>query len=80
MTLAQSAGAQVWLLTQPYLDVPAFSGPDEASRRLEGGYRKGHREHTEIVKSLASEMGVGLVWPVARKPVNVSKSKVRQTR
>ncbi|MCF6286155.1 MAG: SGNH/GDSL hydrolase family protein [Candidatus Hydrogenedentes bacterium] len=59
--LAQKAGAQVWLLTQPYLDIPTFVGPTESMRRLEGGYRNGLREHTIIVVALAAELRIGLV-------------------
>lgn len=59
--LAQASGAQVWLLTQAYLDVPAFAGPNEESRRLEGGYRRGLEEHTDIVIRLAREKEAGLI-------------------
>jgi lysophospholipase L1-like esterase len=58
---AQAAGCQVWLLTQAYLDVPAFAGPNEDSRRLEGGYRRGLAEHTQIVIALAQKTGAGLI-------------------
>lgn len=58
---AQAAGCQVWLLTQAYLDVPAFAGPNEDSRRLEGGYRRGLAEHTAIVIALAQKTGAGLI-------------------
>lgn len=58
---AQAAGCQVWLLTQAYLDIPAFAGLDEDSRRLEGGYRRGLAEHTQIVIALAQKTGAGLI-------------------
>lgn len=61
VTTAQAAGCQVWLLTQAYLDVPAFAGPNEESRRLEGGYRRGLAEHTAIVIALAQKTGAGLI-------------------
>lgn len=61
VSLAQADGCQVWLLTQAYLDVPAFAGPNEDSRRLDGGYRKGLAEHTEIVIALAAKTGAGLI-------------------
>lgn len=61
VSIAQAAGCQVWLLTQAYLDVPAFAGPNEESRRLEGGYRTGLAEHTEIVIALAAKTGAGLI-------------------
>ncbi len=61
ITLAREANAQPWLLTQPYFDSPRFGAPDEASRRLEGGYRKGLLEHTAAVESLAKELSVGLI-------------------
>lgn len=61
IALAQEADAQVWLLTQPYFDSPQFAAPDAASRRLEGGYRKGLLEHTAVVEELARELSVGLV-------------------
>lgn len=59
--LAQEAGCQVWLLSQAYLDVPDFAGPNEASRRLESGYRRGLLEHTAIVAGLAEKTGAGYV-------------------
>jgi len=61
VSTAQAAGCRVWLLTQAYLDVPAFAGPNEESRRLEGGYRRGLAEHTQIVIALAQEAGAGLI-------------------
>jgi len=61
VAFAQETGCQVWLLTQPYLDVPDFAGPNEETRRLEGGYRKGLQEHTAIVMALAENSGAGLV-------------------
>ncbi len=61
VALARESGAQVWLLTQPYLDVPDFAGPDADSRKLEGGYRKGLAQHTEVVVRLSKEMNTGLV-------------------
>lgn len=61
VAFAQSQGCRVWLLTQAYLDVPAFAGPNEASRRLEGGYRAGLAEHTELVVALAAQSGAGLI-------------------
>ena len=61
ITLARDADAQFWLLTQPYFDSPQFAAPDEASRRLEGGYRKGLLEHTAAVEALAKELSVGLI-------------------
>ena len=59
--LAREAGCAVWLLTQAYLDVPDFAAPDEASRRLEGGYRTGLLEHTALVVGLAERTGAGLI-------------------
>jgi len=61
LNLAEEAGARVWLVTQAYLDVPAFAAPDEASRRLEGGYRRGLDQHTKIVIAIAEASGAGLV-------------------
>lgn len=58
---ARAAGCQVWLQTQAYLDVDAFAGPNEESRRLEGGYRRGLAEHTAYMVGLAKEAGVGLI-------------------
>jgi len=59
--LAREADAAVWLLTQPYFDSPQFAAPDEASRRLESGYRKGLLQHTTAVEALALELSVGLI-------------------
>jgi len=59
--LARTSGAEVWLLTQAYLDLPAFAGPTEEIQRLEGGYRRGLSEHTEIQIRLAREKSVGLI-------------------
>lgn len=59
--LAQDAGCRLWLLTQAYLDTPAFAGPDEASRRLESGYRDGLAEHTALVEDVAKASGTGLI-------------------
>ena len=59
--IAQSAGAQLWLLTQAYLDVPAFAGPNEESRRLDGAYRRGLTQHTALVIELAAKTGAGLI-------------------
>lgn len=61
VALAQGAGCQVWLLTQAYLDVPAFAGPNEASRRLDGAYRRGLTQHTALVMELAAKTGAGLI-------------------
>lgn len=71
ITLAQQGEAEVWLLTQPYLDIPAFAAPGEDSRRLDGGYRRGLEEHTEIVERLSEETGTGLLQlhvSMPRKP------------
>jgi lysophospholipase L1-like esterase len=61
VNIAQSAGCQVWLLTQAYLDVPAFAGPNEESRRLDGAYRRGLTQHTALVIELAARTGAGLI-------------------
>jgi lysophospholipase L1-like esterase len=61
VALAESSGARVWLLTQPYLDIPEFAGPTESSRRLEAGYRRGLAEHTDVVVSMAASLGTGLI-------------------
>jgi lysophospholipase L1-like esterase len=81
--LARDRGAKVWLLTQAYLDVPDFAGPNEAARRLESGYRKGLAEHTGIVVALSAKTTSGLVpihelMPRERKyftdPIHMSRS------
>lgn len=59
--LARDAGCQVWLLTEPYLDVPAFAGPTEEARRLEAGYRRGLLEHNALIREIAARTGAGLV-------------------
>lgn len=58
---AKAAGCQVWLMTQAYLDAPAFAGPNEESRRLEAGFRRGLAEHTKFIATLAEKAGVGLI-------------------
>jgi len=80
---AQEAGCDVWLLTQAYLDVPDFLGPNEESRRLEGGYRRGLQQHTALVTALAERTGAGLIplhestprqRPLFTDPIHMSAS------
>ena len=61
VSLAQTAGCQVWLLTQAYLDVPAFAGPNEDTRRIDEACRKGLTQHTALVIELAAKTGAGLI-------------------
>jgi len=61
VTLAQTSGARVWLLTQSWLDDPAFLARDEDMRRLDILYKEGQRQHNEIMRDLAAEQGVGLI-------------------
>ena len=58
---AQQEKAQVWLITQAYLDIPAFAGPNAETRRLEGAYRNGLAEHIEVVIAVARETQVSVV-------------------
>lgn len=60
ITLAAAAGAQVWLVTQSYLDHPDFALPDAEARELEQGYRRGQAEHNAVLRDLAQARGVGL--------------------
>lgn len=61
VALARESGAGVWLLTQPYLDIPDFAAPTEAARQLENGYRRGLGEHTTVLRKVADSLDVGLI-------------------
>jgi hypothetical protein len=56
--LAKSAGAQVCVLTQSYLDSPAFQGPTDELKRLDALYKEGLAQHNEVVRAVAYEMQV----------------------
>ena len=60
IALATAAGAQVWLMTQAYLEHPDFVQPDPEARLLEQGYRQGQVEHNEVLRALAAARHVGL--------------------
>lgn len=51
--LALDAGAKVYLLTQPYLNAPAFEAHTDEMRRLDALYRKGLAQHNDVVRKTA---------------------------
>jgi hypothetical protein len=60
VALCGDAGVAVYLLTQPYLDLPP-PGDDPDAARLEAGYRQGQREHNAVVLAVAATTDAGLV-------------------
>lgn len=60
ITLAEAAGAQVWLVTQAYLDHPDFALQSADARVLEQGYRRGQSEHNDVLRDLAALRSTGL--------------------
>lgn len=61
IALAENNGIQVWLLTQVYLDIPAFESPDPVLRRLDEAYRRGLSEHNGIIRTLCNSTTAQLV-------------------
>jgi lysophospholipase L1-like esterase len=61
ITLAEAAGARVWLVTQAYFEHEQFRQPSAEARLLEEGYRQGLAEHNEVLREVARARGVGLI-------------------
>lgn len=61
IALADNNGIQVWLLTQVYLDIPAFQSPDPVLRFLDEAYRRGISEHNAIIRTLCNSTTAQLV-------------------
>lgn len=52
VSLCVASGTKVYLLTQPYMDLPSYPGTDASTRRLEEGYKLGLREHNAVVSKI----------------------------
>jgi hypothetical protein len=61
IAIATDADIEVWLLTGAHLFGVNFAAPDEEGRLLDEAYRRGLIEHNEVVRSISTQRGVGIV-------------------
>ena len=57
----RATGAQVWVMTQAYLEHDDFHSSDADQQLIEQSYREGLTQHNAVIRDLAGEWDSGLV-------------------
>jgi len=61
INLAETNEIEIWLLSQIYLDIPAFQAPTPELQRLDEAYRSGLSDHNQVIRGLCKSTSARLI-------------------